>query len=79
MKADPHEFTFGLDSNLVTPASLNYRLPSWPPPRDWPVVIDKDGKVVSRWGDPIWRLWPWHGRPLQLNFGDGKKGDVDRQ
>jgi hypothetical protein len=78
VKADPHEFTFGLDSNLVTPASLNYRLPSWPPPRDWPVVIDKDGKVVSRWGDPIWRLWPWHGRPLQLNFGDGKKGRAKR-
>ena len=44
------ECTIGIESQLVTPASLNYRPPSWPPPRDWPVVIDRNGVVVSRLG-----------------------------
>lgn len=26
---------------------------------------------MSRWGDPIWRLDPWAGKPVTLNFGDG--------
>ena len=65
------EFTVGIESELVTAKSLNYRPPSWPPPRDWPVVIDKNGVVVSRWGDPRWNLAPWAGKPKSLNFGDG--------
>lgn len=65
------EFTIGIESQLVTTKSPNYRPPSWPPPRDWPVVIDKSGVVVSRWGDPTWNLAPWAGTPKSLNFGDG--------
>jgi hypothetical protein len=60
-----------IDSTLAVPDAPNYRPPSWPPKNDWPVVIDANGKVISRWGDPIWRLDPWAGVPLTLNFGDG--------
>lgn len=64
---------FGLAINVpfVTAASVSYRPPSWPPPRDWVCIVDADGNAVSRWGDPIWHLYPWEGKPLNLNFGDG--------
>lgn len=60
-----------IESVLAVPDAPNYRPPCWPPKSDWPVVIDANGNVVSRWGDPIWRLDPWAGLPLTLNFGDG--------
>ena len=74
MRVKLHEFNFGVRSDLVTPSSANFRPPSWPPSRDWPVVIDKDGAVVSRWGDPRWNLAPWYGKLATLNFGDGDEG-----
>lgn len=64
-------FGLSIESPLAVPDAPNYRPLSWPPAPDWPVVIDAKGKVVSRWGDPIWRLDPWAGKPLTLNFGDG--------
>lgn len=72
MLGNLQEFTFGIESDLVTPTSPNYRPPAWPPPRDWPVVVDKNGEVVSRWGDARWNLTPWSGKVQQLNFGDGE-------
>lgn len=65
--------TLGLsiESPLAVPGASNYRPESWPPPPDWPVIIDAQGNVVSRWGDPIWRLDPWAKKALTLNFGDG--------
>lgn len=61
----------GIDSLLVTPFARNYRPPSWPPPNDFPIVIDASGNVVSRYSDFIWRLWPWARKSLTLAFGDG--------
>lgn len=78
MKVNLHEITIGIESDLITPASPNYRPPSWPPSRDWPVVINKDGGVVSRWGDPTWDLSPWHGSWAALSFGDGEEGKAER-
>jgi hypothetical protein len=49
----------------------NSRLPSWPPPNDFPVVVAEDGKVVSRFGDSVWDLGAWHTSTRNLNFGDG--------
>ena len=60
-----------INSPLVTPSSRNYRPPSWPPPRDWVVVEDAQGNVICRWGDSVWRLDLWTGKPTSLNFGDG--------
>lgn len=61
----------GIDSSLVVPTAANYRPTCWPPPRDFPIVIDAEGRVVSRYGDTHWRLWPWALKPLTLTFGDG--------
>jgi hypothetical protein len=41
-----------INSPLAVPDASNYRPPCWPPQPDWPVIIDADRKVVSRWGDP---------------------------
>jgi len=65
------EFGLHIDSPLVSPGAVNFRPPSWPPPDDWPVIIDGAGVTISRWGDSIWRLDPWAGRSITLNFGDG--------
>lgn len=75
MLGDLQEFNFGIESDLVTPNSPNYRPPSWPPPRDWPVVIDKNAQVISRWGDARWDLTPWSGDAKHINFGDGEVRD----
>lgn len=71
MKNILSELGLGIDSPLAIPEAPNYRPKCWPPQRDWPVVLDAAGQVVSRWGDAIWRLDPWVGRPVTLNFGDG--------
>lgn len=65
------ELRLGIDLPSVVPGASNYRPPCWPPQRDWPVIVDAAGQVVSRWGDAIWRLDPWAGKRLILNFGDG--------
>ena len=71
MKNTLSELGLGIDSPLAVPDAPNYRPPSWPPRSDWPIIVDAAGQVVSRWGDPIWRLDPWAGKPVTLNFGDG--------
>lgn len=66
-----NELALNIDHPLVTPDSPNYRPPTWPPQADWPVIFDAAGKVVSRWSDPVWKLDPWAGKRMSLNFGDG--------
>lgn len=66
-------FGLRIDSPQTTPEAANFCPPSWPPPADWPVSIDADGNVLSRWKDSIWHLDPWAGRAELLNFGDGHK------
>ena len=61
-----------MESNWMTPRHRSFRPPSWPPPKDWVVSEDRDGKILSRWGDPVWDLSPWAGRSEFLNFGDGE-------
>lgn len=65
------ELGLGIESPLAVPDALNYRPPRWPPLRNWPVILDGAGQVVSRWGDAVWRLDPWAGKAVTLNFGDG--------
>lgn len=72
MKAALYEFSLKVDVPSATRTAANYRPSTWPPSPDWPVVIDKDGIVVSRWGDPVWDITPWAGAPSKLNFGDGE-------
>jgi hypothetical protein len=72
MSIDLLRLGLAIESSLAVPTAPNYRPSTWPPARDWPVVIDAAGNVVSRWGDSMWRLDPWAGRAIQLNFGDGR-------
>ncbi|WP_209443033.1 hypothetical protein [Herbaspirillum frisingense] len=60
-----------IDSPIVTPSSINFYLPSWPPPKDFPVVVDVSGEVVSKYGDSVWDLSVWANIPKRINFGDG--------
>ena len=53
----------GKDVKHITPASPGYELPSLPPPDDFVVFVDKQGKVC-RWRDARWPI----GR-ICLNFG----------
>lgn len=67
-----------IESDLAKPTAPNFLPPSWPPPPDFPIVIDANGNVVSRYSDSVWNLTPWAGRVLRLNFCDGKirKNDI---
>lgn len=60
-----------IEQSNLTPESDNFIPPSWPPPKNFPVVIDSQGTVISRFGDSVWHLTPWAGRVLTMNFGDG--------
>lgn len=73
MAVDLTRFALAIDTPLAIPTSQAYRPTSWPPQRDWVCVEDKDGNAVSRWGDPVWDLYPWAGINMPLNFGDGPK------
>ncbi|WP_256822399.1 MULTISPECIES: hypothetical protein [unclassified Pseudomonas] len=77
MSATISNWGMAIDSPLVLPTSENYRLPSWPPPNDFPVVVDSNGKVVSHYGDTIWNLTPWAKQSLRLNFGDNAQRKDD--
>lgn len=65
------QFGLAFKRPLAAPTSRSYRPPSWPPPRDWCCIEDRDGNEVSRWGDPEWKLWPWTGKKQTISFGDG--------
>ncbi|MGN5075129.1 hypothetical protein ACTG2C_09490 [Aeromonas veronii] len=41
-------------TTLVTKESASYRPPSFPPPEDWPVSIDRQGNPLSFYGDDYW-------------------------
>lgn len=68
MKFNKANFGLAIKCPFVTPESENFRPLSWPPASDWPVMIDANGDVVSRYGDPIWRLDPWAKKAECLNF-----------
>ena len=65
------ELGFGLNVDWITPLSRCYRPSCWPPARDWVVSEDRNGRVISRWGDHKWDLSHIAGKPVSLNFGDG--------
>ncbi len=62
-------FVLKLDSPHVAPGAVNYLLPTFPPPSDFPIAVDKEGRVVSRYSDPSWNLTWLAGRSLLLDFG----------
>lgn len=60
-----------IDSPLTTPHNTNYRPPTWPPPPDFPVVIDDEGVIDCVYGDAVWNLARWEGKACSVSFGDG--------
>ncbi|MDH0896710.1 MULTISPECIES: hypothetical protein [unclassified Pseudomonas] len=52
------------------PQAENLSPPDWPPPVDFPIVINAEGKVVSRMGDSVWDLTIWSDRIISINFDD---------
>lgn len=66
-------FGLGIDVPYIGPNSRSFRPPSWPPPKDWVCIEDKEGNPVSRYGDQVWDFTPWLGKVLTFNFGDGPK------
>lgn len=74
MKFASEEFGLRIKSDWVSSSHNFYRPLSWPPEPDWAVSEDRDGTVLSRWGDSHWNLSPWEGRSVKLDFGDGHKG-----
>lgn len=71
MSLHVEELGLRLQSDWIAPHSRCFRPPSWPPPRNWVVSEDRDGNVLSLWGDPTWNLSPWAGKSGILDFGDG--------
>ena len=63
-------------STITDETSKNYYLSSWPPKYDFPVVIDKNGKIISRYGDFKWILTPYTKTSSILNFGDGPDSTI---
>ena len=63
-----------IDAPMITPGTANFRPPSWPPPPDFPVVIDAEGVVACAYGDAVWNLAPWAGKTCSVPFGDGGRG-----
>lgn len=61
-----------IDSALAHPGTRTFRPPSWPPPPDWAPVLDAQGKPQCLYSDSVWPLDLWAGKPLKLNFGDGR-------
>jgi len=70
-------FGLGIDTSFVGPSARSFRPPSWPPPKDWVCIEDKEGNPVTRYGDPVWNLTPWVGKTTTFNFGDGPKRNAN--
>jgi integrase len=49
------------------------RFPTWPPPPDFAISLDKSGNPVSYFRDSIWNFSHWARKRLVLNMGDGPK------
>lgn len=68
--------TLRVESPLASPHAANFRPSSWPLSDDFPVVIDANGVVVSRYGHDIWNLAAWAGKPCVINFRTSEKGSL---
>lgn len=78
MKVRLSELGLGLQNDWIASDNPIFRPSSWPPKPDWPVSIDRNGEVLSRYGEPVWDLTPMAGTIFKLNFGDGKKCQTAR-
>lgn len=66
-------FGLGIDVPYISPSARSFCPPSWPPPKDWVCIEDKNGNAISRYGDHVWDFTPWLGKIVRFNFCNGKK------
>ena len=62
------EFSLKLPGTPAAQNNLCVTPPSWPPPLDWIVSLDRDGNSRSEWGAPIWDFTAWAGYSFKLHF-----------
>jgi hypothetical protein len=60
------DFTIKNEDSGITSDSPFFRLPSWPPPDNWPISVDSKGNAISTFGDHRWSLEP--GRYFGIDF-----------
>lgn len=70
MSVDLSQFRLGVSRPFSVEDDPSLFLSSWPPTTDFPVVVDRDGTVVSRYGDSRWDLTPWEGWKTHISFND---------
>lgn len=54
-----------------TEVAIPGRIPTWPPPPDFAISLDKSGNPVSYFRDSIWNFSHWARKRFVLNMGDG--------
>lgn len=67
------KYQLKLESPLVSPDLPNFSSTSLLPDADFPISIDADGSVLSRYGSAYWDLSPYLGRRVRLRFGDASQ------
>lgn len=72
MSIASHLSGLNINSPLVTREQANFLPSEWPPPNWFPVSIDANGSVISRYSDAAWNLAPWAGKAKKLNFREQK-------
>ena len=73
MSINLSHFGLAINAPFIGLNARSFRPPSWPPPKDWVCIEDKEGNPVSLYGDHVWDLTPWSGKTTIFNFGDGPK------
>lgn len=76
MSINLSHFGLGIQTSSVGPTARSFRPPSWPPPKDWVCIEDRNGNPVSRYCDPVWDFTPWAGKKISFAFGDGPKREA---
>lgn len=71
MTANVSHMGLAIESPAVSSEKRNFRPQTWPPSNDFPVILNSDGHVISKYEDHVWTLSPWAKRARILNFGDG--------
>ncbi|XSS63193.1 hypothetical protein ACP9OK_30970 [Pseudomonas sp. B11] len=77
MRSGPEFGNLALDHTIANPEAANFEPPEWPPSGSFPVVVDTNGQVISRFEDSIWNITIWIGYIFKLNFGDGRRRKDD--
>lgn len=68
-----------IDHPLVKPGVPGFELPRWPPPKDWPVSVNRDGIVVSRVDDDVYDYSAYAKRGLCVHFSDERLTPINRR